>query len=104
MNETLLKAAEYIDQKGWTKDELDDDLGRVCLYGAIGMVTEPKRDNMAFLTAKQHLRQFVEQVREIPFITKDGYDNVIYLNDFRLTSAEEASKVLREAAEWTPND
>lgn len=100
MNETLLQAAEYIDRHGWTQGILSDSQGQVCLYGALDKVT-----NMSnFDEAKELLRKFVTEMRGIPASTDPSYDNVVYLNDEVLTSAEEASKVLREAAEWTPNE
>lgn len=101
MNETLIQAAEYIDQYGWMQGNLSDSQGRVCMFGALDKVT--RTNIIEFDEAKELLHKFIAEVRGIPLIHKHGYDNVVYLNDFILKSAEEASKVLREAAEWVPN-
>lgn len=108
MNEDLIKAAEHIDQYGWIQGDLRDDEGRVCLYGALDAVTNRntirKHSRIGkFEEAKKHLRNYITSVRGIRTTIDVETDNVVYLNDFILTSAEEASKVLREAAEWTPD-
>jgi hypothetical protein len=89
MNETLIEAAEYIDVHGWTKNTLENKAGQVCLLGAITKVACPGPERVI---AAGHLDKFLLSVKKARGLTHYN-DNVIF-------DGAEASKLLREAAEW----
>lgn len=91
MNESLIKAAEYIDEHGWTQGAHQDEDGKVCLLGSLEAVGVCVGGYENFKTL-QHLQKFVQ--------VKHYARSIPVFNDYVLTSAEEASKALREAAEW----
>lgn len=107
MNENLIKAAEYIDEHGWTKHKYEALDGSVCLYGAIIRVVNrnPDYNTVQKSPEAKHLNKYVldkYSLEELPEIVEIDFDPVAILNDEILTSGAEASKVLREAAEWNP--
>lgn len=100
MNEELLRAAEYIDTHGWCQHNIHDDEGRVCLSGAI-----IKANGAQLNGTFEHFRAYLQTVKyimEYPDELNSTKNHLIvpFVNDNILTSAEEASKLLREAAEW----
>lgn len=110
MNENLIKAAEYIEEHGWVRHKFEDLNGAVCLYGAIIKVATRHHDYFGVedIPEAKHLNKFILDKYGLelnPNHIKDvSFDPVALLNDGVLTSGAEASKVLREAAEWDQNE
>jgi len=114
VNEDLLKAAEYIDENGWVQGKLllrvtETNKVAACLQGAIKATTRITTNNdvLRQVEAQDHLKAFLKQKYGLGgrhANVLNPYVNVLniipYVNDNILTSAEEASKILREAAEW----
>jgi hypothetical protein len=112
INETLIKAAQYVDEHGWTQGTQEDSEGRVCMAGAVEkaafgeIVREEQnpesREYGEYLAAWSHLstycwsRKF--EVGIVPARSVTG------INDFVLKTKAEAVKFLMEAAEWEPSN
>jgi hypothetical protein len=90
MNEALMKAAEYIDEHGWTIGNYWDLDGRVCLVGALRRVTMD--DGSQYAPAYCLLERFLCLVKNCP--------DILTYNDQCINDGAEASKILREAAEF----
>ena len=93
INETLVAAAQYMDEHGKAVGQYEAPDGSVCMMGAIRKVVYRSE---AFL-ATRHLRMFVEQkFGPIKF-------DIGYVNDYKLHTKEETVKFMMEAAEWEPS-
>jgi hypothetical protein len=97
MDEALMGAAEYIDEYGWIRGHLSDADGRVCLLGAIQISNGIGYWDTNTNRAAIHLDGFLNR-------RLHGHMSIPYYNDYVCKDGAEASKLLREAAEWNPND
>lgn len=97
VSETLFAAARYIDEHGWTRGVGVNDLGEVCLYGALACVTKDTNELRLFTlpTSAAHLANFIRIER-----LQGQFTTIFNFNDSVLESKEEAVKLLMEAAEW----
>jgi hypothetical protein len=94
VSETLFAAARYVDEHGWTRGVGVNDLGEVCLYGALEKVS-PGIGLVYLASAMTHLANFIRIER-----LQGQYMALFDFNDYGLESKEEAVKLFMEAAEW----
>lgn len=98
MDEVLLGAAEYIDRHGWTRKN-EFVFGRACLMGAV----KASRKTLDLPVEVEVLK-----IEKLGYFLIDKMDlhgfhpipAIINVNDNKLNNGVEASKLLREAAEW----
>jgi hypothetical protein len=100
INETLVAAAQYMDEHGWIQGEQVDSEGRVCMAGALMMVTfgeipESTFGNNDYYKAWYRLAGYCRSKFDTP-------RSVTGVNDYVLDTKEETVKFMMEAAEWEP--
>jgi hypothetical protein len=108
INETLIKAAQYMDEHGWTQGQQEDPEGRVCMAGAVmiaayGEIPEVLVGTPDYLRAWRRLSAYCWSGN---YLEADivSVRSVTGVNDFVLKTKEEAVKFLMEAAEWEPSN
>jgi hypothetical protein len=99
INETLVAAAQYMDEHGWTRGVSVDHLGRVCMGGAIKMVTDD--DELVSLFSSEYYKAWTHLVDYA--LNLGGVSPVVY-NDRILKTKEETVKFMMAAAEWEPRN
>jgi hypothetical protein len=107
INETLVAAAQYMDEHGKTTGVYESADGHVCMLGALRMVAlgrikitsedvgTPRYE--IFIEAHRRLQEFIEST-----VSELGV-SIPYVNDRRLQTKEETVKFMMEAAEWEPS-
>lgn len=104
MIDELIQAAEHIDKHGWTQGMAVNDAGQVCMMGAIDAVCSENVSIGDIIGIENHLENFLIAKYDKSYYEHDHVKGVVAtINDDVLNSGEEASKLLREAAEWEPN-
>lgn len=97
----LLRAAAIVRERGFTRDELEDDFGRVCLHAALYLAisdepipsVEALHVAAAFAVHKQLKSQGVDDYYTLP-TRSDNWNSRL------ARSAEEVALVLENATQW----
>lgn len=111
INETLVRAAQYMDEHGKANGDFRDKEGRVCMIGAIRMVTFPfghelmtnKNCHDEYLAAYQRLANYVKHLGLLTADSMSSFDGIDTVNDYIHKTKEESVKFMMEAAEWEPS-
>jgi hypothetical protein len=102
INEVLLAAAQYMDEHGKAVFVLEDDSGRVCIFGAINAVMPRvwgSRNPQEVHKLEKHLEDYARAWgigHSVDYI-------VTSINDHILETKEETVKFMMDAAEWEPS-
>ena len=88
--QVLLEAADYIEEHGLCKGRLSTKDGRVCLLGAINVVTSGFLDDLVLTPAAVFARGRLQDVI--------GDEQIARWNDRKETTKELAVEALRKAA------
>lgn len=105
--ETLLRAAEIIEQDGWTQNparSMDANGGPVCLLGAIGRAIGPDAERDFGGGLLQYTYQATGSVAANKQLDEDADEADLFWqwNDDTAESAEEVAVVLRRMADGIP--
>jgi hypothetical protein len=92
INETLVAAAQYMDEHGKALGVNVDAEGRVCMMGALEAVGE---DGVQVIGA-------VRRVRDYARAQGLSTTEITFISDFLLGEKAETVKFMLEAAEWEP--
>lgn len=100
INETLVAAAQYMDKHGKAYGVSVDHEGKVCMGGAIKMVTHSLGPEL-FSRSSEYYAAWTHLVNYA--LNLGGVSPVVY-NDRILKTKEETVKFMMEAAEWEPRN
>jgi hypothetical protein len=92
----LLRAAEAIENDGWTRKVLFNDDGRMCIIGAMHYADTGKKTDVfskrspTFRNAKQMLEMYIRNTY--------GGGSITHYNDYRAKSKQQVIKTIKAAA------
>lgn len=108
INETLIKAAQYMDEHGWTQGTQEDSEGRVCMAGAVEKAAFGEIMREEQNPESREYGEYLEAWSRLSAYCGSHYfenaRSVTGTNDYVLKTKAEAVKFLMEAAEWEPSN
>jgi translation elongation factor EF-Ts len=96
-------AADVIDEKGWCRNKLKDEQGRMCAQGAVLVAIRGVSQPPVLVTVKDRLRMdaAMDELKRYLALDVDGVQrhvSVRYWNDLLAHTQEEVTDALRRAA------